>query len=546
MTDTVLLPDGTVFLVNGIAAGSAGGYSFKPVSETEIFDPAEGTFAEMARLPGNPRCYHATAVLLPSGQVAVAGNTYFFNQAGAEKGLAQDDDRTIAIFNPPYLFRGNRPVLLNGRLPSAQFSYPTDGRPPWILYGEQFTIQSDIPITRVMMMRPCAVTHSVDSEQRAIWLIRPDPGRFDTFEIPKSATLAPPGYYMLFFISGYTGNFIPSTGYWMQLRSAPPPSPALSLAEEVAKGLPVIPGMRQIYTQSPDGRSIIVTMTQGPTSMDVGTVEHVLNVGTNGSRASDNGTPAWDFVNDGDIVVHSRVRIQSRRGSITVNNGISDWCHVQLKAKTFVRIGGGETHKSIAGNCVVVIKAEEFVQLDRMVDNYSEVSIRSGYTVNDGYPGNQLVFSPDEGEGAPISGGDGHTTIGGDDGYSIRNDSTVTVNATGPINVEAISDNAHAYLQAVNGVIDINGGIRSGACCRLVTNELIIVRDIIAGEEDNRQATKVYWWVPIGGHGPISAIPFLCKGEAVTLEQGLLQIVAVGPSVFGEAIYSPGLALLPL
>jgi hypothetical protein len=93
----------------------------------------------MAALP-SVRDYHSVALLLPSGQVAMAGW----------------NNTAIEIFNPPYLYRGARPVIS---------SAPTS-----VQYGQDFDIESPdaTTITRVVLARPMAVTHQTDTEQKIL------------------------------------------------------------------------------------------------------------------------------------------------------------------------------------------------------------------------------------------------------------------------------------------------------------------------------------------------------------------------------------------
>jgi hypothetical protein len=81
----VLLPDGSVFVCGGIQRVN---------SPCAIFNPRTNTWSAMAALP-SIRDYHSVALLLPSGQVAMAGW----------------NNTAIEIFDPPYLHRGPRPVI---------------------------------------------------------------------------------------------------------------------------------------------------------------------------------------------------------------------------------------------------------------------------------------------------------------------------------------------------------------------------------------------------------------------------------------------------
>lgn len=169
--NVVLLPDGTVFVCGGA-----------DVSEPcWLYDPETLSWSEMDELTF-PRRYHSVALLLPTGEVMATGG---------QSGAGQSE---IEVFQPPYLFAGARPTI-------------TSVSPDPIHHGSPFTIETPNPtdIQKVTLVRPMAVTHQTDSEQRVIQLsptvsgvttlaaTAPSPGH------PHG--LAPKGYYMLFLIN---------------------------------------------------------------------------------------------------------------------------------------------------------------------------------------------------------------------------------------------------------------------------------------------------------------------------------------------------------
>lgn len=211
LADTVLLPDGTVFIVNGIKAGAAAGHSQATVFNAEIFDPTVEQFSAAPLAEStHPRAYHSTAVLLPDGRVAIAGNTMAYNPG---EGVAKDDT-SIQVYNPPYLSAGPRPAVT--------------GVPNTVGYGSQINADTSggPVVSRVMMMRPCAVTHSVDMDQRAIWLASKGGAGSIAVNIPNDRALAPPGYYMLFFLSGLG---VPSVATFILLKDRDPTYPEWDL-----------------------------------------------------------------------------------------------------------------------------------------------------------------------------------------------------------------------------------------------------------------------------------------------------------------------------
>ena len=192
--NVVLLPDGKVFICGGMEeTGSppTGG-------PCEMYDPAASTIAEMDDV-AYPRHYHSVALLLPSGRVMVAGGA----SAG---GCSLSDFNTIEVYSPPYLFMGARPVI--------------SGLPASVGYGKNFKI--DTPdadsIEKVVLVRPMAVTHQTDSEQRVVPLEfhRSSHDKL-TAKMPKKKLphgLAPCGYYMLFILNSAG---VPSEAKFIQL-----------------------------------------------------------------------------------------------------------------------------------------------------------------------------------------------------------------------------------------------------------------------------------------------------------------------------------------
>jgi hypothetical protein len=185
MSDAVLLPDQTVLVVSGAGAGAAD-HSTKPVLQTEIFDSRTETWTTAAPIL-HPRMYHSTAILLPSGEVVVGGNTEHWNPGNPV------EDKTLEIFRPPYLFRGPRPQILHA--------------PQRIAYGEEFIVRSPeaASIASVSFMRSSSVTHSNNMDQRHVLLrIIGATGDEITLKAPEGRTVAPPGFYMLFLLNDRT------------------------------------------------------------------------------------------------------------------------------------------------------------------------------------------------------------------------------------------------------------------------------------------------------------------------------------------------------
>lgn len=178
----VLLPDGNLFVCGGIQRND---------SPCTMFDPQSNSWSPMANLP-SIRDYHSTGILLPSGQVMMAGW----------------NNTKIEIFNPPYLFRGDRPTI--------------SAAPDTVHHGAEFTIESPDAhcISKVVFIRPMAVTHQTDTDQRIIELKCPRRGGSSTelkLTAPNGAhphPTAPRGHYMMFILND---DGVPSVAKWIFL-----------------------------------------------------------------------------------------------------------------------------------------------------------------------------------------------------------------------------------------------------------------------------------------------------------------------------------------
>jgi hypothetical protein len=209
MPDGVLLPDGTVLVVNGVKRGFAGGNpATGPVlpehaaREAEQYDPVKDEWRTLAEAKCT-RLYHSTALLLPDARVLVAGSDHQVNvdrprrvPDGRERNeaIASGYEYQVEVFSPPYLFTDTpRPVIEHVQ--------------ECVAYGEQFAIRvRDLPEMagqdlKAAFLLPGSVTHNNNMSQRHVGLKIVK--RSDThliLEAPPNANIAPPGYYMLFLL----------------------------------------------------------------------------------------------------------------------------------------------------------------------------------------------------------------------------------------------------------------------------------------------------------------------------------------------------------
>lgn len=182
LASAVLLPDGNVFVCGGIQRTN---------SPCAAFNPQANTWSPLAALP-SIRDYHSVALLLPSGQVAVAGW----------------NNTAIEIFDPPYMYNGARPVI--------------SVAPPLVHHGQSFVIESPdaSSIVKVILVRPMAVTHQTDTEQKVLDMPyihdHANPTRL-TLTAPHGGhphAIAQQGHYMMFAVNA---SGVPSVAKWIYL-----------------------------------------------------------------------------------------------------------------------------------------------------------------------------------------------------------------------------------------------------------------------------------------------------------------------------------------
>ncbi|CAA9355594.1 MAG: hypothetical protein AVDCRST_MAG68-4402 [uncultured Gemmatimonadetes bacterium] len=196
--NSVLMPDGTVLVLGG----STDGTDARAVMAVERFDPASGVWSAPGSL-AIPRVYHSVALLLPDGQVWIAGSDH-----NGGRGMAARE-RRIELYRPPYMRRGLR--------------RPSISAPRSIGYGATFTLTSFQALQEVVLIRCGSVTHAYNADQRYISLAFQPDAAFGSFSVvaPPDGRIAPPGPYLLFgVIVSTTGERIPSIGKFVQVGPA--------------------------------------------------------------------------------------------------------------------------------------------------------------------------------------------------------------------------------------------------------------------------------------------------------------------------------------
>ncbi|XP_011078295.1 aldehyde oxidase GLOX1-like [Sesamum indicum] len=217
MGDMLLLPTGDVLMINGAQAGTSAWNSADIPNLTPVlYSPNKKRGERFQELNPTtiPRMYHSVSVVLPNGQILVAGsNTNAFYML--EK--YNDDFRfptelRVEKFSPPYL----DPALEKYRLEILE-----EESDKQLKYGGEFNVaigqteenvkQSNIKVT---MYSPPFTTHGYSMNQRLLVLKMKEVAKGHISVVaPPSGTLAPPGHYLLFVVH----HGVPSHGMWVHI-----------------------------------------------------------------------------------------------------------------------------------------------------------------------------------------------------------------------------------------------------------------------------------------------------------------------------------------
>jgi hypothetical protein len=194
--NATLLPDGKVLVTGGTAAPGFNDPSGH-VDAAELWDPATENWTTLASSSGIPRVYHSAALLLPDGRVLSTGGNGFPD---------------TEIYSPPYLFKGTRPTITSA--------------PASVAYRQSFFVGTPnaSAISKITMLRLSSVTHAFNMSQYINQLSFSQTTGGLNVTAPASGNVAPPGYYLLFLL---TGSGVPSVAKFVQLigTAAPDTSP---------------------------------------------------------------------------------------------------------------------------------------------------------------------------------------------------------------------------------------------------------------------------------------------------------------------------------
>ncbi|WP_405700808.1 kelch motif-containing protein [Streptomyces sp. NBC_01383] len=192
-----LLPDDSLLVTGG--SDDYRGRGGSDVLQARLYDAASDSYKRVAD-PAVGRNYHSGSVLLPDGRVMIFGSdSLYSDKANTRPGVFE---QRIEIYTPPYLYRDARPELTAG--------------PKRVKRGAtaMFTTNQASTIRSAKLMRPSAVTHVTDTDQRSVALDLKKTDGGISVTVPENRALVPSGWYMLF-VTDDKGT--PSEGTWVEV-----------------------------------------------------------------------------------------------------------------------------------------------------------------------------------------------------------------------------------------------------------------------------------------------------------------------------------------
>lgn len=210
----IVLPSGEVLALSGadkdevVEPGAE-----NAVRQAEMWDPETETWTVLSSAE-RERTYHNSAVLLPDGSVLVGGHSPIVHSYGERHRTTNANnfkDPSFEIFKPPYLFRGDRPVITH----AAPAKMNRNGVYP---IGVKGSAQDST--LKVVLSRLPATTHITDADQRTVEvpIVHRGDNSVIQVKLPASGAVLPPGYYYLFLIKDNGGGPTPSHAQIVQIQ----------------------------------------------------------------------------------------------------------------------------------------------------------------------------------------------------------------------------------------------------------------------------------------------------------------------------------------
>ena len=209
--EVLLLPDGRVLAAGGKKEmvgqpGATNRWGYTALAD--LYDSATDSWRAVAPMP-IAREYHALTILAPDGRVIVTAGTGAPGQGG------DGTDNRVDAYEPPYLFRGPRPVIEG--LSTSE-----------LRHGESFSLRFSATVapTKAVLVGLNAVTHYVDGGAgRLVALPFEVAGDQLTARVPPDEVRLPAAHYLLFVLV----DDVPSEGRIVRLTGeSAPPSPTAS------------------------------------------------------------------------------------------------------------------------------------------------------------------------------------------------------------------------------------------------------------------------------------------------------------------------------
>jgi hypothetical protein len=204
----VTLPDDTVLVTGG--SSDYRGKHQSDLHSSSLYHADTGLLTHAA--PNEVgRNYHSTALLLPDGRVMTMGSDPLFTDK--DDTIPGSFETRVEIYTPAYLYTGTpRPVITSA--------------PKKVKRGTTFTVRatSATSVVKARLMRPSAVTHQTDVEQRAVALdvtnhCRPGstPKRGCRLDLTLGTQegITPSGMYMLVLDDS---RGVPSEAAWVKVK----------------------------------------------------------------------------------------------------------------------------------------------------------------------------------------------------------------------------------------------------------------------------------------------------------------------------------------
>ncbi len=278
--NATLLADGTVLVTGGTLIGDESQYT---VRAAEVFDPAMETWTDLDSMNVSRR-QNSVALLLPDARVLIGG--------GGTGASGSELHADAEIYSPPYLFRGQRPVITTA--------------PDSVGYGDSLVVATpDDSIAAVWWVRAGSTSGGWNADQRALDLgFARSSGQIKAAS-PSSPNAAPPGPYLMFLVHQ---SGAPSLGRFVRLYAAPAPED-LPVIGSTPSGAASV-GAQYVYAATATGPGPITwSLTQAPSWLTVNdlngvvfgipTAEQTFNVTLRATNAMGFVEQAWSITAGG-------------------------------------------------------------------------------------------------------------------------------------------------------------------------------------------------------------------------------------------------------